>query len=76
MIINYLGSEVQRRQGRSAFGRYLADDIGDLRVIDVDAETVIDWQSDQLDVRAPLTVLNARKVACCSQAICHLGSIR
>jgi integrase len=44
------------------FGRYLSDDIGHLRVVDVDAETIIAWQSDQLDKYAPLTVLNSRKV--------------
>jgi len=45
------------------FGGYLADDIGTLRVVDIDAEVVIDWQSSQLDSYAPLTVLNSRKVA-------------
>lgn len=44
------------------FGRYLADSIGDRRVVDVSAETLIEWQSDQLDTHAPLTVLNSRKV--------------
>jgi integrase len=44
------------------FGRYLADDIGHLPVVEVGPETLIEWQSGQLDRHAPLTVLNSRKV--------------
>ena len=45
------------------FGRYLADDIGSLPVVEVGPETLaIAWQSGQLDSHAPLTVLNSRKV--------------
>ena len=69
-LVEWWLESVARHQVRAStfdsyrrFGRYLADDIGDLRVVDVDAETVIDWQSDQLDSHAPLTVLNSRKVA-------------
>jgi integrase len=56
------------------FGRYLSDDIGHLRVVDVDAETIIEWQSAQLDKHAPLTVLNSRKVA--RQAFAEAARLR
>jgi len=48
------------------FASYLADDIGNLRVVDVGAEALTQWQSKLLDKYAPYTVLNCRKI--CRQA--------
>lgn len=48
------------------FGSYLADDIGDWRVIDAGPEAITEWQSRLLDRYAAYTVLNCRKV--CRQA--------
>ena len=56
------------------FGRYLADRIDERRVVDIDAETLIEWQSDQLDTHAPLTVLNSRKVG--RQAFAEAAKLR
>ncbi len=44
------------------FGSYLAEQIGTIPVGRVGAETLVAWQSNQLDRLAPLTVLNSRKV--------------
>ncbi len=45
------------------FGGYLDGQIGSIPIREVGAETLIAWQSRQLDHQAPLTVLNSRKVA-------------
>ena len=45
------------------FGSYLAGQIGAIPIVRVGAETLVTWQSEQLDRHAPLTVLNSRKVA-------------
>ena len=44
-------------------GSYLAGQIGAIPIVRGGAETLVKWQSEQLDRHAPLTVLNSRKVA-------------
>ena len=41
----------------------LSSRIGTIPIVRVGAETLVAWQSEQLDRHAPLTVLNSRKVA-------------
>lgn len=48
------------------FASYLAHDIGELAVVDVGPEVLVEWQSRLLDQHAPYTVLDCRKV--CPQA--------
>ncbi len=45
------------------FGRYFSEQLGSHPVVDIRPETLIEWQANQLDRHAPLTVLNSRKVA-------------
>lgn len=44
------------------FGSYLSEQIGAIPIGRVGAETLVAWQSAELDRHAPLTVLNSRKV--------------
>jgi len=68
----WLETVARHRVKTSTMGRYrrfaggLASGIGARRVVEVDSETLADWQSKLLDRYAPYTVLNCRRV--CRQA--------